>query len=128
MVNSLFDPEEVESERTVIISERQQRKRAAFSRWRRAAGGCISRAHPYHHEVIGDLADLQSMQREDLFRHFRAYYVPNNAVLAIAGRFGNPGHVGPRARELFEPIPGGLDPQRLVRPELAPIRGAPRHG
>ena len=45
------------------------------------------RVHSYHHEVIGDLADLQTMQREDLIRHYRSYYVPSNAVLAIAGDF-----------------------------------------
>lgn len=116
MVNSLFDPEEVESERTVIISERQGNENEPLFKLGEELQAAAFRVHPYHHEVIGDLADLQSMQREDLFRHFRAYYVPNNAVLAIAGDFETQAMLD-RVRELFEPIPGGPDPQRLVRPE-----------
>ena len=43
--------------------------------------------HPYHHEVIGDTADLQSMTRDDLYHHYRRYYAPNNALVAVAGDF-----------------------------------------
>jgi zinc protease len=77
------------------------------------------RVHSYHHEVIGDLADLQSMQRDDLYGHFRSYYVPENAVLAIAGDFETEAMLS-RIRELYEPVPGGSpEPPRLIRPEPA---------
>jgi zinc protease len=76
------------------------------------------RIHPYHHEVIGDMADLRSMTREDLYNHYRAFYVPNNAVLAVAGDFDTPSMLR-RIRELFESVPAGSNPVRLARPEPA---------
>ena len=45
------------------------------------------RVHPYHHEVIGDMADLRTIRRDDLYNHYRMFYVPNNAVMAVAGDF-----------------------------------------
>jgi len=41
--------------------------------------------HPYHHPVIGSMQDLEAASLEDVRTFFRTYYVPNNAVLAIAG-------------------------------------------
>jgi zinc protease len=74
------------------------------------------RVHPYHHEVIGNMTDLQSMQRDDLYGHYRRYYVPNNAVLAIAGDFETQSMLD-RVRELFEPIPAGSEPEQPISTE-----------
>jgi zinc protease len=43
--------------------------------------------HGYHHEVIGDLCDLQTMTRDQLFTHYKTYYAPNNAVVVAVGDF-----------------------------------------
>ncbi len=109
MVNSLFDPDEVASERTVIISERQGSENEPLFRLGEAVQAAAFRVHSYHHEVIGDLADLQSMQREDLYGHYRAHYVPNNAVLAIAGDFETDSMLE-RVRQVYEAIPPGDSP------------------
>ncbi len=66
MVNSLFDPDDVASERSVIISERQGNENEPLFRLGEEVQAAAFRVHSYHHEVIGDLADLQSMQRDDL--------------------------------------------------------------
>lgn len=116
MVNSLFDPEEVESERTVIISEREGSENEPLSLLGEAIQHAAFRVHPYHHEVIGDMADLRSMTCDDLYNHYRTYYAPNNAVLAIAGDFDTELMLA-RVRELFEPIPARPTPPRLSRPE-----------
>jgi zinc protease len=116
MVNSLFPAEEVESERMVIISERQGYENEPLFRLSEEIQAIAFRVHPYHHEVIGDLADLRTMTRDDLVNHYRANYVPSNAVLAIAGDFDTQDMLG-RIRELYEPIPPGETPERLDRPE-----------
>jgi predicted Zn-dependent peptidase len=41
--------------------------------------------HPYHHDVIGSMDDLTAATLDDVRGFFRTYYVPNNAVLALAG-------------------------------------------
>lgn len=116
MHNSLFLDREVKSERTVIISEREGSENEPLFRLGEAIQNASFRVHPYHHEVIGDKDDLLTITREDLYRHYRTYYVPNNAVMAVAGDF-DAGSMLARLRELFEPIPSAAMPPRLARRE-----------
>jgi zinc protease len=116
MFNSLFDPNEVGSERTVIISERQGSENEPLFRLSEEVQSAAFRVHPYHHEIIGDLTDLYSMQREDIYRLYQAFYIPNNAVLSIAGDFETQAMLG-RIRELYEPLAAGPQSARLVRTE-----------
>jgi zinc protease len=113
---SLFAPDEVESERTVIISERQGSENEPLFQLREEIQSASFRVHPYRHEIIGDMADLLNMQRDDLYQHYRTYYVPNNAVLTVAGDFDTEKMLA-RLRQLYEPIPAGPTPPRLRRPE-----------
>jgi zinc protease len=116
MTNSLYDPNEVESERTVIISERQGSENEPLFTLGEEVQAAAYRVHPYHHTIIGDMADLQTITREDLYNHYRTYYAPDNAVLAIAGDFKTDEMLA-RIQELFEPIPGGFEKPRLKRVE-----------
>lgn len=116
MVNSRFDANEVASERTVITSEREGHENEPLFQLGEAIQQTAFRVHPYHHEVIGDMADLLTMTRDDLYNHYRAFYVPNNAVMAVAGDFDSESMLE-RIRELFESIPSGPEPQRLARME-----------
>jgi len=116
MVNCLFNPDEVESERTVIISERQGNENEPLFRLNEEVQAVAFRVHPYHHEVIGDLADLKTMQRDDLYQHYRTYYIPNNAVLSLAGDFETE-KILQQIEQLYQPIPPGPTPLRLNRPE-----------
>jgi zinc protease len=56
--------------------------------------------------VIGWQCDLETMTRDQLYEHYRTYYAPNNAVLAVAGDF-DPDAMLARIRELFGAIPSG---------------------
>ncbi|MDK1082220.1 MAG: pitrilysin family protein [Anaerolineae bacterium] len=116
MVNSVFDEQEVSSERTVVITEREGNENEPNFQLGEAVQGAAFRVHSYHHEVIGDMADLRSMTREDLYTHYKSYYVPNNAVLAVAGDFESDQMLA-RIQELFGSILAGDDPPRLERPE-----------
>ena len=116
MVNSLFDPKEVASERTVIISEREGSENEPYFRLGEAVQNAAFRVHPYHHEVIGDLPDLKSMSRDELYNHYRSFYVPNNTVLSLAGDFKSSEMLA-RISELYEQIPASPTPARISRPE-----------
>ncbi len=124
MVNSLFEPEEVESERTVIISERQGRENQPMFQLGEVMRASAFRVHPYHHEILGDMADLESITRDALFNHYRNFYRPNNAVMVVVGDFDTQEMLG-RIRELYEPLGSGDEPPRQVRPE-PPQRGEHR--
>jgi zinc protease len=118
MSKSLFEEKEVSSERTVVISEREGNENEPLFLLGEAVQQAAFRVHPYHHEIIGDLLDLQSMNRDDLYNHYRTYYMPNNAIIGVAGDF-KAGEMLARIQELFEPIPAGPVPARLARPEPA---------
>jgi len=118
MVNSQFDENEVASERTVIMSEREGNENEPLFILSEAVQQTAFRVHPYHHEVVGDMADLHTMTRDDLYSHYRSFYIPNNAVMAVAGDFDADVMLA-RIKELFEPIPAGHEPARLARPEPA---------
>jgi zinc protease len=117
MMNSQFDASEVASERTVIISEREGHENEPLFQLGEAIQHAAFRVHSYHHEVIGDMADLRTITRDDLYNHYRGYYIPNNAVMAVAGDFDTD-RMLTRIKELYEPIPAGNEPARLSRSEL----------
>ncbi|HLE15618.1 MAG TPA: pitrilysin family protein [Anaerolineales bacterium] len=118
MANSLFEPGEVESERTVIISERQGNENEPLFLLGEEVQAAAFRVHSYHHEIIGDLADLQTISRDDLYRHYRAHYVPGNAVLAAAGDFETESMLG-YIRQHFESLADGSVSTTAARPEPA---------
>jgi zinc protease len=116
MGRALFPPKEVESERTVIISERQGRENSPSFRLAEEVQAAAFRVHSYHHEVIGDMVDLETMTRDDLYGHYRQYYAPNNAIAVVVGDFKTREMLA-RIKELF----GGYKPKplpaRQTRPE-----------
>jgi zinc protease len=118
MLNSVFDPEEVDRERTVIISERQGNENEPLFRLGEELQAAAFRVHNYHHQVIGDMTDLENMERDDLYSHYRTYYTPNNAVLAVAGDFRTE-QMLERLRQLYEHIPARDTPPRYSRNEPA---------
>ncbi|MFN2143746.1 MAG: M16 family metallopeptidase [Anaerolineales bacterium] len=121
MRNSLFSDAHVDSERTVIISERQGNENNPGFLLAEQTQAAAFRVHSYHHQVIGDMADLQSMTRDDLYRHYQTHYQPGNAVLALAGAFDRDKMLV-RIEDLFAAIPGREAPEFTARPE--PLRTA----
>ena len=124
MANALFDPAEVELERSVIISERQGAENEPVFLLGEEVQGAAFRVHPYHHETIGDLCDLERITREDLWRHYENYYGPDNAVAVAVGDFDSPQMLA-RIEELFGPIPARSVEATIHRPE-PPQRGERR--
>jgi len=43
------------------------------------------KAHPYHHQVIGHMSDLQSITRKDVAEYFSKFYGPSNLTVGIVG-------------------------------------------
>ena len=116
MVNTIITEEDVESERTVILSERGMYENDPRFRLNEELTSAAFRVHPYHHEVIGDEADLLTMTRNDLYNHYRRYYVPNNAVVLMVGSFETGAGLA-RIKELFGPIPAGEPVATIARQE-----------
>lgn len=124
MVRALFEAEEVEPERTVIISERQGAENQPTFLLSEEVVGAAFRVHPYHHDTIGDMCDLETISHEDLWHHYQNYYGPDNAIVVAVGDFDAPQMLA-RIEQLFGPIPARSDPRPVNRPE-PPQRGERR--
>jgi zinc protease len=118
MAGCLYDPEDCESERTVIISELQGGENDPDQLLDQELTATAFKAHPYRHPTIGWLSDLQSMTREDLYGYYRRHYIPNNATLVVVGDVDTD-DVLRRAERQFGAIQPGAAPlrQTTVEPE-----------
>ena len=121
MIHSLYQEKEVESERTVIISELEGGKNHPLSRLYDAVQAKAFDLHPYRNEVIGSEEDLRAIQRDDLYHYYRRNYAPNNAVLAIAGDFDTEEMKG-RIEAAFGDIPPYEMPVYPIEQD-APLQG-----
>lgn len=118
MVNTIFDPAEVESERTVIISEREGSENFPSYLLHEEVDAAAHKVHPYRVPVIGWKDDLRAITRDDLFQHYRTYYHPTNAIAVAVGAFDVDGTLD-LIRQSFGSIPPGppLPAVRAREPE-----------
>jgi zinc protease len=106
MRNSIFDRDEVGTERTVILSEREGGENHPQFLLREEVQASAYKAHPYRWGVIGWKSDLQSITRDDLYDYYKAHYAPNNATLVLVGDFSTEDILG-KVHEYFEGISAG---------------------
>ena len=76
--------------------------------------------HPYHHSVIGSMADLDAASLTDVRNWFLSKYGPNNAVLVLAGDI-NEAEARPLVEKYFGSIKRGPinNPAKASIPTLA---------
>ena len=117
MENSSFELEEVESERTVILSEKEGNENSPLYRLGEAVQNAAFEVHPYQNSIIGEYEDLKQIQLDDLCEHYREYYVPENALISVAGDFETK-IILDRLKELYIDIEPGGSVSRTGNPEV----------
>jgi predicted Zn-dependent peptidase len=77
----------LDNQRDVVKNEKRQSydNRPYGSFYEKLMAAVFPPGHPYHHTPIGSMEDLDAATLEDVETFFRTYYVPNNAVLTVAG-------------------------------------------
>ncbi|HEU5086233.1 MAG TPA: pitrilysin family protein, partial [Roseiflexaceae bacterium] len=118
MVNALFEESEVDSERTVIISEREGHENDPDWWLNEAVMAAAFQVHPYRNEVIGWKSDLLAITRDELYQHYQTFYMPNNAILTLVGDFDADAMLR-KAEHAFGQLPAGgaIPAVRGVEPE-----------
>ena len=101
MMNLIMDPKETVSERSVVMEERRMRydddlQNSLFENFVATA----LMTHPYRRPVIGWMPDVASLTRDDLYRHYRKFYAPDNAFIVIVGDV-NPAEVMKKIKAAF---------------------------
>jgi len=109
MQNLLIDPKEFLSEREVVKEERRMRyEDDPVNSMSEQMMAVAFSAHPYQWPVIGWMTDINNITRDDLYKHYRAYYVPNNATIVVVGDFDTK-KMFARIESTFGSIPRGPD-------------------
>ncbi|GAC1318386.1 MAG: pitrilysin family protein [Chloroflexota bacterium] len=107
-----IEHDEAEAERTVVISEREGSENYPEFWLREEVQAVAWREHPYRLGVIGPKSDLRAMTRENLYDHYKRYYMTNNATLVMVGDFAIPDVLDKIHRE-FDGHPAGRPPLPL---------------
>ncbi len=77
-----------EKERLVVKEERRMRvENQPYGRLSEIIFDNAFTVHPYKHQPIGSMADLEAASVEDVRDFYRTFYVPSNATLTIVGDF-----------------------------------------
>ena len=117
MQNLLLDPKAIDSERQVVIEERRTRTEDDPGGFLGEEVGSIAfKAHPYGYPVIGWMEDLKRLTPDEIRAFYRAYYVPNNAMVVAVGAFRADDALE-RIRRRFGRIPRGPEPPAVLAVE-----------
>jgi zinc protease len=126
MLNLRLTPEEVDTERQVILEERNQRTEnepgALFGEQRNAAQYMN---HPYGIPIIGWRHEMEGLTLEDAKAFYREHYAPNNAILIVAGDV-EPEEVRALAERHYGVIPANPGLRPRARPSEPPQRAERR--
>ena len=112
MYDTRIEPDEAEAERTVVISEREGSENYPEFWLREEVQSVVWREHPYRLGVIGPKSDLRAMTRDNLFDHYKRYYMTNNAALVMVGDFSTP-ELLDKIHAEFDKLPTGQPPAPL---------------
>ncbi len=83
--------EKFTTEREVVKEERRMRyENQPYGRLPEIIFDKAFTTHPYKHQTIGSMADLEAASIDDVRAFHDTYYVPNNATVALVGDFDTP--------------------------------------
>ncbi len=117
--------EKLENQQEVVKNERKERyDNQPYGDWdERIQALVFPPTHPYHHSVIGSMEDIGAATLEDVAEFFKTFYVPNNAVLTLAGDF-DPDSALDLVDRYFGDIPAGAAiPPLPGTVEIPPVIG-----
>jgi zinc protease len=120
MRNIRLTPANIETERDVIIEERNQRTEnnagALFSEQMRAVQ---YHNHRYGVPVIGWMHEMETLDMDDALSFYEIYYSPNNAILVVSGDV-TPEGVKELAEQYYGVIPANPNLPERLRTEEPP--------
>lgn len=85
IMNSTFDPTEIERERKVILEERSLQEDNPQSKLGWMAYQKVFAGTPYANDVLGTVESLNSINRDTFLKYHQKYYVPNNMAVIVVG-------------------------------------------
>lgn len=118
MLSLSFDPKVLEVQRKVVIEEFKQRylNQPYGDVWLKLRP-LAYKSHPYQWATIGkEISHIENATMEDVKEFFYSHYVPNNAILVVAGNV-TVDQVRSLSEKWFGPIPAGNTRPRILPTE-----------
>lgn len=125
MLSLSFDPRVLEVQRKVVVEEFKQRylNQPYGDVWLRLRP-LAYQVHPYRWATIGkEISHIEDATMDDVRAFFYKYYLPNNAILVVAGPV-QVDDIRRLAQKWFGPIPAGAPYRRQLprEPEQQEVR------
>lgn len=126
LMHAKVEDKGIETQREVVKEERRQRiDNQPYGSVVQESMKRAFKDHPYKWPVIGSMEHLNAAVESDYKTFYETFYVPNNAVLSIAGDLDYE-ETKSLVAKYFAPIPKGTTP--IYRPSIveAPLAGEVR--
>ena len=118
MANLTLDPEQVASERQVILEEIAMYDSEPWDALETEVQAHLFPSHPYGRPVLGTREELMATGRPELASFHGSFYRPDNGILVLAG------DLGPDALDEVEKamgwLPPGAPPRQAIPPPASP--------
>ncbi len=85
MQNLLIAEKEFIPEKGVVMEERRLGENDPYGSLFENVDLLTYLYHPYRNPVIGYMADIQNIRRDDVYKWYKKYYNPSNAIVVISG-------------------------------------------
>jgi predicted Zn-dependent peptidase len=102
---------DIEAERQVIVEEILMNLDSPEDRAHTLLAKALYGGHPLGRDVLGEMATIEAMGRDEIDGFFRRWYRPRTMVLAAAGRLDH-AEVVDAAAAAFAGLEGGVLPER----------------
>ncbi|WIG56951.1 MAG: M16 family peptidase [Rhodanobacteraceae bacterium] len=105
---------ELDTQRGVVQNEKRQDENQPYGRvYENIQANAFPANHPYHHDTIGSMADLDAASLGTVKQWFKDYYGAANTTLVLVGDI-TPAQAREKAMKYFGDIPAG---PRVPRPQ-----------
>lgn len=93
LTNSLYKPDDINKERSVVINEINQRSSMPNVKISNFFNEKFFKLLPIAKSVIGTEDNIKKIKREDIFAFLYQYYKPENIVISVSGNFKSYEHL-----------------------------------
>lgn len=114
MLHPIINQIGVDTQNEVVKEEKRvSGDNRPYGRLIEAISSNLFKVHPYKGTVIGEMAHLDAATLDEFKAFFKKFYIPNNAVLIVAGDFDKT-QAKAWINDYFAPIPKGAPIERVT--------------
>ena len=112
MLHPIIDQKGVDTQNEVVKEEKRMRyDNSPYGKWNEEVKSKLYAVHPYSQTTIGKMEHLDAATLEEFMAFNKKYYVPNNAILTVAGDIDIL-QTKEWISDYFAPIPRGVTIER----------------